>query len=168
MYNAHWMIHIIQYIHINIILHTHKYFFLLQGLDHLFSYSWENDSDIEIFLFGSKISTSQLQRHLHREYKTFIFKLDSVTVSLFAFSLLIWLLIRFDNQKQDPKELWLWDELACLIQNQQGWELKNISENYSLVSFHGEKLETYYIVGLYVFWYVYTSCILYIKFICSA
>ena len=27
------------------------------------------------------------------------------------------LTIRFCNQKQDPKELWLWDELACLILN---------------------------------------------------
>ena len=37
--------------------------------------------------------------------------LDSVTVFLFAFKLLIWQI----QSETRTKELWLWDELACLI-----------------------------------------------------
>ena len=46
--------------------------------------------------------------YCHNAVKMSCDYLDSVAVSLFAF--LVW----FDNQKEGPKEIWLWDELACL------------------------------------------------------
>ena len=75
---------------------------------------------------------AEQRRSLEERENTFIFSVktvSSVTVSLFVFSDRIWQIVnqnnqKQNNQKQEPKELWLWDELACLLKKRRPWTWK--------------------------------------------